>query len=191
MKSRLNAWLPLRRLLACLSNKPRQRAWRTPHGPRGSEPRAPGRSTGRRRATGSPALTPRGKNVLIGTPSSRSAPMECLCLPLAPKATQSSQGRKHPSMTYGHRHLLTAVVMLVVTLLLPGCAFNLDPLSSESPPPPAPIAMPASLRPDERSSDAGGWQHITAIRIDFAPKWRREISVPLLISLIALLAATS
>jgi hypothetical protein len=73
------------------------------------------------------------------TPSSRWAPMGCLCLPLASKATQSSQGRKHASMTYGHRHLLTAVVMPVVTLVLPGCAFNLDPLSSESPPPLGPV----------------------------------------------------
>jgi hypothetical protein len=52
-------------------------------------------------------------------------------------------------MTYGLRHLLTAVVMPIVTLLLPDCAFNLDPISYESPPPPAPIAIPASLRPDD------------------------------------------
>jgi hypothetical protein len=67
------------------------------------------------------------------------------------KATQSfpPREREDASMTYGHRHLLTAFVMPVVTLLVPGCAFNLDPLSSESPPPPAPIAMPASLRPDD------------------------------------------
>jgi hypothetical protein len=52
-------------------------------------------------------------------------------------------------MTYAHRHLLTAVMTAVATLLLPGCAFNLDPISSESPPPPAPTVMPASLRPDE------------------------------------------
>jgi hypothetical protein len=83
-----------------------------------------------------------------------------------------------------HRHFLTAVVMPVVILLLPGCALNLDPLSSESPPPPEPIAMPVSGQ--TTSWDAGGWQHITAMRIDFAPKWRREISVPLLISSIAL-----
>jgi hypothetical protein len=52
-------------------------------------------------------------------------------------------------MTCGRRHLLTKVVVPVVTLLLPGCAFTLDPFSSESPPPPAPIAMPASLRPED------------------------------------------
>jgi hypothetical protein len=50
-------------------------------------------------------------------------------------------------MAYGHRNLLTAFVIPVVTLLVPGCAFHLDPFSSESPP--APIAMPASLRPDD------------------------------------------
>jgi hypothetical protein len=75
--------------------------------------------------------------------------MECLCLPLAAKAPQNPQGRKHASMSYRHRYLLSAVVMPVVTLLLPGCAFNLDPLLSESPPPPAPIATLASLRPDD------------------------------------------
>jgi hypothetical protein len=52
-------------------------------------------------------------------------------------------------MTYGHRHLPTKVILSVVTLLLPGCVFNLDPLSSELPPAPAPVAMPASLRPEE------------------------------------------
>jgi hypothetical protein len=52
-------------------------------------------------------------------------------------------------MTYGSRHLLTKVIVPVATLLLPGCAFNLDPLSSEAPPSPAPNAMPASLRPDD------------------------------------------
>jgi hypothetical protein len=52
-------------------------------------------------------------------------------------------------MTHGRRHWLTAFVMLVITLLVPGCAFNLDPLSSASPPAPARFAMPASLRPDD------------------------------------------
>jgi hypothetical protein len=50
-------------------------------------------------------------------------------------------------MIYRNRHLLTRVIVPVVTLLLPGCA--LDPLSSEAPPSPAPIAIPASLRPDD------------------------------------------
>jgi hypothetical protein len=45
--------------------------------------------------------------------------------------------------------LLTKVIMPVVPLLLPGCAFNLDPLSSKPPPSSAAIVMPASLRPDE------------------------------------------
>ncbi len=51
-------------------------------------------------------------------------------------------------MGYGRRHFLIQAIAPVATLLLPGCAFDLDPLSSQSPPPPS-VAMPASLRPDE------------------------------------------
>jgi hypothetical protein len=51
-------------------------------------------------------------------------------------------------MICGRRHLLTQVIASIAALLLPGCAFDLDPRSSESPPPP-PVAMPSSLRPDD------------------------------------------
>jgi hypothetical protein len=49
----------------------------------------------------------------------------------------------------GHQHLLTRVIGLIGILVLPGCAFNLAPVSSDSPRQSAPVAMPASLRPDE------------------------------------------
>jgi hypothetical protein len=58
---------------------------------------------------------------------------------------------EHASMTHRHRYLLTAVIMPAVTLLLPGCSFNLSPLSSDSSPQaaPMPVAMPPSLHPDD------------------------------------------
>jgi hypothetical protein len=50
------------------------------------------------------------------------------------------------------QQLLTAVIIAVVAPLVPGYAFDLNPFTSEvSPPPPplAPVAIPASLHPDD------------------------------------------
>jgi hypothetical protein len=49
-----------------------------------------------------------------------------------------------------HRHLLSAVIVPAAILLLAGCVSNLRPFSSEeSSPPPAPAALPPSLRAED------------------------------------------